>query len=628
MRIVLIIISSLLAGFAVAQEDTLRTHVRLPDAEVAAEAVHPDPFLKEEPDSLLMQFLPPSSVGEILSLGSTMNLRTYGPAGTTVTANGRGLSADHVNVLWNGVPLQSPSLGMADIGALPAQLFSEVSILSGGRTGFVNAGGAAGGIWLDSRDNSERQSLRIGYDDLLNLSLNGKASIHLGENWNSTTIVQTDRFRNEFVYNDPLLVGRPEFNQGHNNFSRHSLMQQFTGTPVAGLTADAAVWLQQSNLRIPEMLGSLGQSFATQRDSALRINAGLKYTKGGSSFSIRAAFFEEGQHFRDRMSADAPLSIDSRIRTSRHYYRLGYAYKQQRLHIRLGYDLNRELARISAYAQGRRSRVLHGPQASFIFHAGRYRFDASGRYDFGVNEAMPVVNVRMERRGRILRFFAAFKNTFRYPDLNELYWQPGGNPNLQPERGRAAEVGVQANEWHGFSGQVLIYGQQMRRLILWEPGSSGWTAQNLSDVEAAGVEGLMKHRWEFRQHRIEQNLRANLQVNSLDAAGITKAFFPAVQLRYALQYLHKGFAAGTAVRFVSNEFIYTYLNADFGQQDAVLLVDAFAGYRFRWADYSLLISAAVRNAGDVMDFRIARTAAPGRIISLNLQWTWNTSKNN
>lgn len=627
MRILLVIISSLLGSFAVAQYDTLRTHIELPDAEVAIEAVCPDPFLKEVPDRLLMQLLPPASVGDILALGSTMNVRTYGPAGTAVTANGRGLSGDHVNVLWNGIPIQSPSLGLADLGALPASLFDQITILRGARSGFVNSGGAAGTLWLDSREPTEQQSLRIGYDDLLNLSVNGKAGIALGEKWHCSTTAQVDRFRNEFAFNDPLLAGTPELNQRHNNYNRSSLMQQFTGSPAAGLTADAAIWVQQSYLHIPEILGSYGQSFATQRDSALRVNAGLKYESVIGTFSVRAAFFEEGQHYRDRPSQDAPLSIDSRIRTSRHYYRLGYARSKGQVHLRLGYDIHRESAHISAYSGGQQTRLLHGPQASLTWSSFRYLIDASGRYDIGAGEALPVVNLRMERRGRILRFFAAIKNTFRYADLNELYWQPGGNPDLMPERGYSAETGLALYDRKGLSGHIMIYGQRMRRLISWEPGEQGWRAQNRSDVEAAGVEGLLRHRMELRNHSIDQNLRANIQVNSLDADILTKAFYPAVQLRYGLQYRVGALTLGGVVRFVSNAFTYTRLNADFGHQDALLLADAFAGYRMEWLDHSLLLSLAVRNAGDVMDFRVARTAAPGRVISLNLQWTWNTSNN-
>lgn len=70
----------------------------------------------------------------------------------------------------------------------------------------------------------------------------------------------------------------------------------------------------------------------------------------------------------------------------------------------------------------------------------------------------------------------------RHPSFNDLYWQPGGNPNLKSEHGRVLTV----QSWHLLPGhgdlQIQMQWKQLRNLIQWTPQQSYWQPANVDSV--------------------------------------------------------------------------------------------------------------------------------------------------
>ena len=59
------------------------------------------------------------SMSEILTQHSTLFIKSYGRA-TEATAEFRGTSPSHTQVLWNGMKINSPMLGTVDFSTIPA----------------------------------------------------------------------------------------------------------------------------------------------------------------------------------------------------------------------------------------------------------------------------------------------------------------------------------------------------------------------------------------------------------------------------------------------------------------------------------------------------------------------------
>jgi outer membrane cobalamin receptor len=104
-------------------------------------------------------------------------------------------------------------------------------------------------------------------------------------------------------------------------------------------------------------------------------------------------------------------------------------------------------------------------------------------------------SVGIEFQKNRIRAFANQSMTSRFPGLNDVYWTPGGNPNLRPERGSMSEVGF---DWKTNIKKSRIFsniqlsgtGHQglITDMILWQPTGAFWSAFNIQSAQLRGAE--------------------------------------------------------------------------------------------------------------------------------------------
>ncbi|CAG9175941.1 Vitamin B12 transporter BtuB [Cupriavidus laharis] len=88
-----------------------------------------------------------------------------------------------------------------------------------------------------------------------------------------------------------------------------------------------------------------------------------------------------------------------------------------------------------------------------------------------------------------LKLIANVSNAFRAPTFNELYYPGFGNPNLQPERAKSAEVGVQYNTPQAGLLRVTAFETRYDNLIVNVTQPSGLLAPtNANEAKVQGIE--------------------------------------------------------------------------------------------------------------------------------------------
>ena len=92
----------------------------------------------------------------------------------------------------------------------------------------------------------------------------------------------------------------------------------------------------------------------------------------------------------------------------------------------------------------------------------------------------------------ILRLNAA--RNYHKPTLNDLYWLPGGNPELLPEDGYTGDFSMSGKFEGGllsFKNEITGFISQIENWIVWQPSASGayfWEANNVKSVLSRGIE--------------------------------------------------------------------------------------------------------------------------------------------
>jgi iron complex outermembrane receptor protein len=88
---------------------------------------------------------------------------------------------------------------------------------------------------------------------------------------------------------------------------------------------------------------------------------------------------------------------------------------------------------------------------------------------------------------------ASVSRNFRFPTLNDLYFLPGGNPNLKKESGITYDAGFSfafaKEEKFNLQGSVNWFDSYINDWILWLPTTKGFfSPKNIKDVHAHGIE--------------------------------------------------------------------------------------------------------------------------------------------
>lgn len=625
-KVVTFISCLLLVSLCSAQSDSLTVSVFLSEAEVVSVSVDIDTPYVDRPDSLMSIAIPAVSLSETLQQFSTVRMRNYGSKGTLVSGIGNGLSSDHLAVLWNGVPINSPSLGSSDLGNIPSNLFSSMEYVRGNEVSRVAAGTGAGVIHLFS-NRKQGNEISSGYDNLGNARLAAKLSFDPTEKMRLVSNLQLDRALNEFQYEDPWMLNRETKVQHHNNYNRLSFMQSAFVSPLKNLTFDASVWLQRTELNLPEILGSHGESYATQRDSSLRTTIGAVLVKNKWTFQLRSAYLSDYQHYQDFTNPNEAPAVNSKIQTVRWFHQGSATWKNDLSKFDFALTKQDDFARTAHYESGTSVRSIYGFQWHGRHQVKSMTFSGGLRYDVGTVGGIPIPNIRVAKQHGNSNFYLSYNRIFRYADLNELYWRPGGSPSLQPENGNMFDAGFMHSK-HLKSAKLSLYCrvfyQQMNELILWVNVNQEYHAQNASNTSSQGVEGKLEYEQAIGKLKLKQQLNASYQ----DVHGLSQIedqFFFDFVGRYSAQVHTKKFFAGINTRYSAPVFNAGSLNRVTGHQEQLVLFDSFIGANFTVRNAELSLSASCLNIADIMDYRNTNVASPGRVLGINLVWKWNTN---
>ena len=131
------------------ERDWLRDGLEIPDVEVVARRPMRDIGVEQTKiDSAMLHQNISLSMADILSFNSSIFVKNSGRA-TLSTVSFRGTSPSHTQVLWNGLRINSPMLGMTDFSMIPSFLVDRATLLHGSSSITESGGGLGGAYWSE-----------------------------------------------------------------------------------------------------------------------------------------------------------------------------------------------------------------------------------------------------------------------------------------------------------------------------------------------------------------------------------------------------------------------------------------------------------------------------------------------
>ena len=525
----ILVIALCLAHVAQAQDD-VRRNIAIKEVTVFGQRPMKDIGVQRTRiDSAVLKENVSLSMADVLAFNSSIFVKSYGRA-TLSTVSFRGTSPSHTQVTWNGMKINSPMLGMTDFSMIPSYFIDDASLLHGTSSVNETGGGLGGAVRLSTRpaqaDGFGLQYVQgVGsfktFDEFLRLTYGD-------DHWQlSTRAVYSSspndyKYRNrdkkENIYDDEMnIIGSyypTERNRSGSYKDLHLLQEVYYNTGRGdrfGLNA----WYINSNRELQMLTTDYGEASDfdnRQREHTFRGVLSWDHLRSDWKLAAKAGYIHTWSAYdyqrdpgngvmqtmtrsRSRINtiyaqADGEYYLDKWLFTASvtaHQHMVESRDKniilQQGNKAVVGYDTNRMELSSSLSAKWRPSDRV-GVSAVL-------REELFGDTFSPLIPALFVDGVISER-GNIMAKASVSRN-YRFPTLNDLYFLPGGNPDLKPERGWTYDVGlsfaVGREGVYSLSGSASWFDSYVSDWILWLPTTKGFfSPRNVKDVHAYGVE--------------------------------------------------------------------------------------------------------------------------------------------
>ena len=467
------------------------------------------------------------SMGDILSKNSTLFIKSYGRA-TESTAEFRGTSPSHTQVVWNGMRINSPMLGTVDFSTIPAYFIDETNLYHGASSVSLAGGGLGGAVEMLTKPTTHEglhgQYVQgFGsfdtYDQFLRLTFHD-------EHWSSSTRLVYSTSKNEYKYtnydkktdvydeNGNIIDSyHPEEKNKSGYFDDVHALQEIYYDAGNGNKFGLNVWYNYSKRGLPFLSVDYkdGMDFTNEhRQNNLRSVLSWDQTKDSYKLSLKGGYvygnvnydyYTTRENTHTNITKSESFTNTAFLKGDADWYftpNLMFTFGASAYynHVKSSdmspfhYGDNFNMGRMDADAN---IQVRWRPVPIFSL-AGVVREELHGS-DFVPPIPAIFTDVILYKPWNLV-FKASATRNYRYPSMDDLYFQPGGNPDLHPEKGFTYDAGIEwgmkGRIWN-FKGNVTAFDSYISDWILWTPNTKGyWEPSNVKKVHNYGVEASVK----------------------------------------------------------------------------------------------------------------------------------------
>ena len=481
-------------------------------------------------DSVVLKENIALSMADVLTFNSSIFVKNYGRA-TLSTVAFRGTSPSHTQVTWNGMRINNPMLGMTDFSMIPSYFIDDASLLHG--TSSVNeTGGGLGGAVKMSTTPANNRGFGLQYiqgvgsfktfDEFLRLTYGN-------DHWQVSTraVLSTSpndyKYRNhdkkENIYDENMNIIDQYYPIERNrsgSYRDFHLLQEVYYNTGRGDRFGLNAWYINSNRELPMLTTDYGDEMDfdnRQREETFR--GILSYDHLGKSWKVAA----KAGYIHTWMAYDYKRDVGNgtmaHMTRSRSLINTIYGQTDGEYYIGDKWLFTATLSAHQHFVESRDKNIIlqEGGKGIVGYHKARLELSGSASIKWRPIDRLGLsVVVREELFGKewtpiIPAFFvdgviskvgnvtakASISRNFRFPTLNDLYFLPGGNPNLRKESGWTYDAGFSfamgKEGIYKLSGSANWFDSYINDWILWLPTTKGFfSPRNIKDVHAYGVE--------------------------------------------------------------------------------------------------------------------------------------------
>ncbi|CAH0994939.1 Vitamin B12 transporter BtuB [Emticicia aquatica] len=462
-------------------------------------------------DSINLARFQYQNLSDFLQFQTPIALKSYG-SGQLTTISFRGTSANHTAVLWNGLNINSPTVGLTDFSTIPLLGFDQMAIQYGSSASCVGSDAVGGSILLSSVPNLTNKgsnvvfggqygSFRSGnvnagirfHKALKKGILSGKTLFYGGTNRNyfgyypALNVVKTDRNGREYAIEPSQTIQK--------GFVQDLYFKLNTQSKANYQLVYLNIWLTDNKLTIQPTIPDFREVTQTQ---AYRLIAGIQIENTSLKLGFIRDILDYGKgNFINSSNASTDRII---VRTEHDFFT---NKNKANTTLRIGGELIHYATKVDGYGnnliQENRGDLYALIRKSFGWNGNANRISTSLnlRQAFSTLYKAPFTpaigfdyNLITNKTSQLI-LTSNVSRSYRLPTLNERYWLVLGNPNIQPENGLNKEIGLEYKYQHGqfYKSSIALNGfhNLIDNWTYWNP-ERNYRVENLQQVLSKGLE--------------------------------------------------------------------------------------------------------------------------------------------
>ena len=480
-------------------------------------------------DSVVLKENIALSIADVLTFNSSIFVKSYGRA-TLSTVAFRGTSPSHTQVTWNGMRINNPMLGMTDFSMIPSYFIDDASLLHGTSSVSETGGGLGGAVKLSTKP-TQNDGFGLQYvqgvgsfktfDEFLRLTYGNKK-------WQLSTRAVYSSSPNEYKYRNHdkkeniydenhNIIGQyyPVERNRSGSFKDLHILQEAYYNTGNGDRFGLSAWYINSNRELPMLTTDYGEATDfdnRQREQTFRGVLSWDHLRSNWKVAAKAGYIHTWMAYdykRDAGNGVMTSMTRSRSKVNTFYGQVDGEYYLDKWLFTASLSAHQHLVE----SRDKNIILQQGDKAIIGYDKGRIELSGSLSAKWRPTERVGVSVVLREemfgtewtpfipalfvdgvlsKRGNIVAKASVSRN-YRFPTLNDLYFLPGGNPDLKKENGWTYDAGLSfavGNEGvYSLSGSASWFDSHVDNWIIWLPTTKGFfSPRNIKSVHAYGVE--------------------------------------------------------------------------------------------------------------------------------------------
>lgn len=533
--------------------------------------------------------------------------KDYGYGGLK-TLSMRGMSGEHTLVMINGERINSDQNGACDLNNLLIDEVERIEIVRGGGSAYFGSNAIGGIINIIPKQNFDKQKFKLGYSIGSNnyqKYLAGVSGNILDFNYNISFLKEKSDNDYKFKFSDRGTIF--EGNRKNANFDINQFSLSLNRI-IDKIHLNIYSNYFNSDRGIPNTITS-GDSKARQKDKDLLLILQSKYKQNNFLLSIAPSFRYTTYDYIDPNLTDGLSFVHGNADTYRYGISLDLNYifgdnissmfgtEYYRTNIDcINYSNLKKRNQFSGFIGFDINQLLFVPIK--IYPVIRYDYYS----DFG-GKVSPKVGLNFEILNSNLFLKMNYSENYRVPTFNDLYWNPGGNPDLKPEESRTFDIGLsiydfEVNSFIVFNTDVNYFNVFTKNRIFWVPFTGSlWKPKNVKNVESKGIESSIN------LSLFDEMLDLNFNYTYTNAVNSTKGdinegklipFIPEHNINSGLIFNYDPLTIGFSFRFLSSTYSEESNNR-LSKIDYYHLTDAFIQFKLKIYNLSSNLKLEINN---------------------------------